>query len=208
MSYLGGVIAGALGAILWAAISYYGNVEIGWLAWGIGAAVGVAVSVGTKGGGLFPALIAVLITTLSLCGGKYLAVRMAFSEIEEAVATVSFDFTDEDCVSAIANESVTEKISAGEYVVFKNGKSIDDAEGLEDYPADIVKSAQLTWDKKSPIEQSDYKAAREEEFSEMMSAFKADIMHQGFMASFSGMDIVFFLLGIASAGKIAFSDED
>ena len=33
---LGGTIAAILGAIVWAAITYYGKVEIRYLAWGIG----------------------------------------------------------------------------------------------------------------------------------------------------------------------------
>ena len=40
---LGGLVGGAIGAAIWAGIVYAIHVEIGWLAWGVGALVGLGV---------------------------------------------------------------------------------------------------------------------------------------------------------------------
>ncbi len=70
-----GLIAAIVGALLWAAIAFYANFEIGYLAWGIGLGVGFAVAFGSVGGGPLPAVFSVLLTTLSIVGGKFLAIQ-------------------------------------------------------------------------------------------------------------------------------------
>ncbi len=72
---IAGVIAGFAGALVWAAIVVFAGFEIGWLAWGIGAAVGGAVAWGSEG---TPAMgvAAVVISVLAIAGGKYFSVEM------------------------------------------------------------------------------------------------------------------------------------
>ena len=36
----GGVVAGSIGALIWAAIAYFTGYEVGWVAWGVGGLVG------------------------------------------------------------------------------------------------------------------------------------------------------------------------
>jgi len=64
-----GLAVGVLGAVAWAAIAYFGDLEIGWLAWGIGAGVGAAVRAG-HGHGLGLGIAAAAITLCSILGGR------------------------------------------------------------------------------------------------------------------------------------------
>ncbi len=38
-----GIVAGLVGAAIWMAIAHFANMEIGWIAWGIGFLVGISV---------------------------------------------------------------------------------------------------------------------------------------------------------------------
>jgi hypothetical protein len=40
---VGGLVAGAIGAGIWAVIAYFTGFELGWIAWGVGLLVGVGV---------------------------------------------------------------------------------------------------------------------------------------------------------------------
>ncbi|NOZ39633.1 MAG: hypothetical protein GXP24_05340, partial [Planctomycetes bacterium] len=62
---ISGAIAGAVGAAIWAAVAYFANLEIGYIAWGIGGLVGVAVAATGKNTTL-AGVVAVLITIASL----------------------------------------------------------------------------------------------------------------------------------------------
>jgi hypothetical protein len=72
-------IAALLGAAAWGLVSFYGNLEIGWLAWGIGAFVGFAA---VKGGGhgTLVAFSASVLALLSIGTGKHLAFGMAVDQ--------------------------------------------------------------------------------------------------------------------------------
>ena len=67
-----GAAAALLGAAVWGLLIIYAHVELGWLAWGIGALVGFAV---IKGGGHGKALAvcAAILTLLAIGSGKHIA---------------------------------------------------------------------------------------------------------------------------------------
>jgi len=66
------LISALVGVLIWAAIAYFANLEVGYVAWGIGLLVGVA---SAKTGGKGPAMgvVCALLTLLSIFGGKMLA---------------------------------------------------------------------------------------------------------------------------------------
>ncbi|MDB2687491.1 hypothetical protein N9Y42_09800 [Mariniblastus sp.] len=201
---IGGTIAAVIGAVVWGAIAFYGEVEIGWLAIGIGFLVGLGVSAGSRSGGIGAALIAVVLTVLSLVGGKYAAVQMAAHKLHTEIGT--FEMTDEILKLRLANEQVDLAMTAGKQLRFRNGKNYDNAESLSDFPAEIAKTAQRQFDAMSEDERTAKKEAVEREFEEIVGAVEADFAQKGLAASFGPMDIVFFLLAILAAGKVALSD--
>ena len=70
-----GLAAAVVCALIWGVISYYTGYEIGWIAWGIGAVVGLVVAATGKEGGMPAGLTAAGIALLALVGGKVLAVQ-------------------------------------------------------------------------------------------------------------------------------------
>ena len=203
---IGGLIAGLIGAILWGCIAYFGNLEIGWLAWGIGAAIGFGVSYGSSEGGVTPAVIAVVITFISLCGGKYIAVQMAVNAITNKANQADIKLTDEHCMMTMASQLVEEKTLRGEKPKFCNGKTFSNVERLADYPADVKKVVRDSWSEMTAEEKSEAKESILAEFEFAVEQFKGEIAKEAFFNSFGILDLVFFGLGIYTAGQIAFAD--
>ena len=86
---IGAVAGGILGALIWAAIAYFANFELGLVAWGIGIAVGMgSAMLGGEGGvnGLMCAFVALA----SIFGGKALAVKLTLGDGMEGMADVIF----------------------------------------------------------------------------------------------------------------------
>lgn len=201
---IGGTIAAIIGAVAWAAIAHYGKVEIGYLAWGIGLLVGLGVSAGSRSGGIGAAAIAVVLTVLSLVGGKYAAVSLAVGELDASLP--AFEMDDEAVKMRIASTSLMESGQDISKMKFRNGTDYETAESLDDFPEKIAEKARSEFDQMTPDEVNETKEKAEAEYHQIVAAFESEIMQQGFLDSFSGFDIIFFLLGIFTAGKVALSD--
>lgn len=201
---IGGSIAAIIGAAAWAAIAYFGGVEVAYLAWGIGLLVGLGVSAGSKSGGLGAAFLAVLLTVLSLVGGKYAAVMLAVHEMDAALPAFTMD--DDGVKMRLASMSMQENGIDPTNLKFRNGKNYETVETINDLPANIAKEARNKFDDMTEYEVEEFKEEAEAEYHELISAVEAKITQDGFMNSFSGFDIIFFLLGVFTAGKVALSD--
>lgn len=194
-----GMIAGAIGAAVWAAIAYFGNLEIGWIAWGIGALVGLAVSFGSRERGLLPAMIAVIITFASLCAGKYATVALLVND------QMNIEFTEEFYVSSFAFGIAYTQQEQGETVTLAGGKSIDEAE-FADLPQEIRNQAQAQWDSMTADEREQLFDEVEKNNRGIANQFKNQAAFNGFLNSFSLYDLLFFGLGLFTAGRLAWAD--
>jgi len=206
---LGGIIAGAIagiiGAVVWAAIAFYGDLEIGWIAWGIGAAIGFAMSAVSKSGGPGAAAFAVLITVASLVGGKYLAVQMAVSKVGEELGLPT-DVSDEQLIEQLAYTIAEAKTLAGEKLAWRNNSNFQNIQSIEDFPLDVLQEATKNFNAMTAEEILVKKDDLRKEIKKAIGLFKKDLANKVFMASFGILDIVFFLLGIVTAGRIAYAD--
>lgn len=72
-----GVVAAFLGGGLWAAIVVVTHYEVGWVAWGVGALVGIAMARMTSARGRHVAMLGALLAGLGLVTGKLLIVTFA-----------------------------------------------------------------------------------------------------------------------------------
>jgi hypothetical protein len=201
---LGGLIAGVLGAAVWAVVAAVTGYEIGWIAWGVGLGVGVGVAIGNRGEGSVPAgVLAALLATLSVVGGKYVMVRMVMpGEAELVAGSIAALENDELVVSYLADAVVDEFEARGRPVAWP-----DDAEPLQaaeqsDYPADVWAVAQERWDAMSPQDREAYRAERRANVQASAAAFHDMIAQQGFLHAFGLMDLIFFTLAVVTAFKI------
>ena len=197
---IGGTIAAVIGAAVWAAIAYYGEVEIGYLAWGIGLLVGLGVSAGSRSGGVGAAVVAVLLTVASLLGGKYAAVHFLLQKNSQMV------FGDEDFKVILAEGHLAEARAAGKPIKFRNGKTEETYESLSDLPPEIVAATNEQFNSMTEEDRTTRKAEIEALLSQIIGDGNAQRTQDVFWASFGPIDIVFFLLGIVTAGRVAMTD--
>jgi hypothetical protein len=81
---LAGVVAAILGAVVWGLIVKWTDYEVGFVAWGIGFLVGIAVLAATRGArGLVFQVVAVACALLGILLGKYLSFAWVLQEVAE-----------------------------------------------------------------------------------------------------------------------------
>jgi len=205
----GGVIAGSIGALVWAGIAYFTGYEVGWVAWGVGGLVGFGVVLGNSGNRSRAAgIIAVVITVMALMAAKYTTVQLVLadgSEITEAL--VSGLQEDELVVSYIADDVVVEFMSDDIPVHWPVGVDPSQATTQVEYPADVWSIAQSRWDGMVLTEREEYRSSLEEmvtaNLALALDELRGELAQVGFIGSFGFLDIIFFGLAIATAYKVA-----
>ncbi len=202
-----GLVAGALGALVWAAVVYFTEYEIGWIAWGVGAMVGFAVALGNEDKHRSPTaagVLAVAITVVSIVAGKYLAVQTLMPSDDEIVALFTQEFENEDFViSYVADDVAAEYEAAGRPVAWPEGVDPSNAADQGDYPADVWADAEVRWGAWDAEEQASFRETRRAEVAANVEAsmpeLRAAFASGGFTGSFSPMDLIFFGLGMVTA---------
>jgi hypothetical protein len=205
----GGVIAGSIGALIWAGIAYSTGYEVGWVAWGVGGLVGLGVILGNGGTRSQAAgILAVVVTILALVAAKYTTVQLILAdgfEIEDALLSGLQD--DELVVSYMADEVVIEFMTDDKPVNWPAGVDPSQAATQVEYPADVWAIAQSRWDAMPLSEREDYRG----ELQQMVTAnlaltldeMRGEMAQVGFVGSFGLMDIIFFGLAVVTAFKMA-----
>lgn len=166
---LGGVIGGFAGAFIWGLITYGTHTEIGWIAWGIGALVGIGVRIaaGEEAGGLSGAT-AVVLALLSVLGGKYFATELLVRSVTASTSELG-TMSEEDMIGFHARQICEERAAQGMPVAFANGKTLNDAE-RSDYPPEVITAATQKWNALTPDERKRQTTEREQEFRQLMSS--------------------------------------
>lgn len=214
-----GVIAGVAGAAIWAGISYGTGYEIGWMAWGVGLLVGWAVALGEGKRGILAGVVAAVLASVAMLGGKYVALGMMLDKVmDESELADSFldELSNEElAVSFLADEVVLEREEAGEEVEWPENVDPLEASTQSDYPEDVWASAQQLWDEMTESEREDYVKRVASMLSEEVRMGYAEINPNGFLQNFGWahlylflsffdwMDGLFFTLGITTAFQIA-----
>jgi len=177
--FLVGAIAAIVGAIAWALVAHYGQVEIGWLAVGMGALIGFGM---VKAGGYGKQLIiwASLLAVLSIASGKYISYQMlteiAFpdelyhEQVAEAPVWAAIDSSNDKEVGQFAADHGYDPIPANEFRQYIG--------------------AILTWLAEEQRSLTEWRDRQCENYTFV----------QHITMDFTPLDIVFLVLGIAAAG--------
>lgn len=201
-----GLIAGLLGAAIWGAVTYFSGWEIGWIAWLIGGLVGIAVaSTANEEIGFATGFGAACIATASICGGKYAVTKLTFDDYweQEVAASIPTDIDEEMLVSWLAKQLSDEREAAGETLEWPDYDPDDpDVSLAETYPSEIWADAKARWDNADETYKARHREYVQAERDNSIRQFKADVVEQGFMESFTLWDLLWFGLAIATAWQI------
>lgn len=199
-------VAGVIGAAIWAAIAYFAQVELGLLAWAIGAGVGFAMLAGAQNEvGLHTGVAALVIALVTIVTGKFLAVEVAISSgfgevLDEHRALL--ESSDEFAMTYVADEVVAEYESAGRTLDYPPVINPDAPAGAADYPTDVWAETQTRWDAMSSDEKDQVRKDASDNAKAAMGFLKEMARSEGYKGSFSLFDILWFGLGGFSAFKL------
>lgn len=199
-----GVIAGAIGAAVWALIARFTGYEIGWIAWGVGLAVGVGVAVGNKGEGSPAAgVLAAALAMLAVVGGKYVTVQWMLPSADALVTDAVEALQDDELViSYLADGVIAERAEQGVAVTWPEGVDPQSASAEADYPKDVWAEALAEWNGMTAEARDEFRAALTANIESSMAAIRTSLAGVGFLGTFGLMDIIFFSLAIFTAYRI------
>jgi hypothetical protein len=200
MAIIAGVVAGLIGAAVWAAIAYFANMEVGFVAWGIGLIVGVAAA--SRGeadevAGIAAALIALGAVML----GKYGAVHYAASNVMTHVVA-EFQVTDQMAQRTIANDLVYEYSGKGKTLKWPAGMDDRTAKKPEDFPKDLWADTMKRWAALKPDGQAALREKIRTEAVGLVQTKVADAKTKVFWSSFSFFDALWFFLAVGTAYRV------
>lgn len=197
MAIGGALAAGLVGAAVWAGIAIATDYEIGWIAWGIGAAVGAAFFKLGGRGGVGPVLCAV-IALASIAGGKYAAFRIGVNNevelfIESPLTRIQFESAREfgGRYAAAKTDAEREEL-AREWTVAED----EDPASVTDSRLDQFRQNEL------PEIQAIHEGRRtyEQFTAEFRELLLADV---SFADALSGFDLLWIFLGVGTAFRLA-----
>jgi hypothetical protein len=213
---VGGGVAGAIGASVWAAIAAFTFSEWGILAWALGGFVGFGVRIGARDEdvGIAPGLTALGIAVVAVILGKFLAVHFMLAGLEKMVQGVAeqggqveqVERTEAETVDLIisdfADEIESEWEDQGRTWNEPDYDTIpDDAPWEAWYDPVIWAEAKQRWEALSPEDQTkmivEYETG-EFEFDGDFGELERDM----FAASFGLLDVLFFFLAAGTAFKV------
>lgn len=203
-SIVGGAIGGVIGAVVWAMIAYQLHVEVGYVAWGVGVLVGVLARVGAgDDANSFTGAAAAIIAIASLSAGKYATVSIMVDDMAAQVSNEMPPLDDEMLMVCLADDVVAEYEQQGRAVNWPEGMDIESATEEADYPKDVWAEAKRRWDDGGPSYQATYRDYVQQRAAHDFQAAIAGVKDEGFFASFSPFDLLFFGLAVVSAYGIA-----
>lgn len=172
-----GAIGGLIGAFIWGSIAYFAQAEIGWIAWGIGALVGICVryAAGEESEGPLPGSVAVGLSAFSIAVGKYLAAVMILGGL-----SVEFHA-----------EPATPEDAKLELVNLVNDEYADWSE----VPAEEKQPIETRWKAMSEAEQQQF-------LNEMSNRHAKITANELFQESFSPYDLLWFGLAALTAYRL------
>lgn len=220
---IAGGVAGAVGAVAWALLIYYANIQISLLAWGIGIVVGIAIRVAAEDDtGPKTGLGAVVLTLAAVVAGKYGGISMIVDReiakagvaLESELSTLTY--TDEEALKDMVVKEANEATEAGKPMRWPVGKNLENAEALSDYPADIVAKVRGVWAGMSKDKREEHKAAKLQEQKDLERAFynavvreaRSKVTGSGFVSSFGLFGTVFLGLSLITAYKLGSGTEN
>lgn len=191
---IGGAFGGVIGAIIWALVVHSTGWEIGWIAIGVGALVGLGVRAAAKeDADVASGVTAIVVACAAIVGGKYLTVHLA---VEKHVSSPVY--TDEYLTSCLADEIVAEREDAGEEVRWPEGADLENPIAEKDFPPQIWAMAHTRWEGMDAQGRAAYRAFCESNFEEFKGGLRAYL----FKRSFGVFGLIWMVIAGAAAFKL------
>jgi hypothetical protein len=205
-----GAVGGAIvGAIAWAAIAIFTGYEIGWIAWGVGGAVGYG-AYALEGRGMVSGIVCAVLAALAILGGKVMVVNHF---VNEELTQFASDGSSEELYNALKADAAAfaSVASETEYPTFMVERGYSEAPTATEVPPEEI--ADFKEYSVPTLQQWGTAAPTYEEWQTNVAAdaqsYAADAlpMTELLFGSLGAMDLLFFGLGIFTAFKVGYGAE-
>lgn len=204
---------GLLGAAIWAAIAYFANFEIGWIAWIIGGMVGFGAAYASPDEPSVPrGLIAAVIALASIFAGKLATVHFVVDKVVAESGVGDIDAyrarvlsEDPDYpVAVIADAIAVERMDRGETINWPNGSSYEYAIEKQDFPQDIWSDATRRWNAMSSPEKEDYLDEHFAYIQSVAASFEPSVSDMSALVfdALGPLDALFAVLAVITAFSV------
>lgn len=135
-------LAGALvGAAAWAAIGYFANMELGWIAWGLGVLAGLgALRTAQEHAGQLSGACAVLAAIIGIGAGKVGVAGLLLNQYMSQSG-----HTEEGAIVRLAKTVVRDAQRRSKPLAWPSGVKPDEADELSEFPPDVAAEARRRW---------------------------------------------------------------
>lgn len=202
----GALIGAGLGASLWAAVAHFTGYEVGIVAWAVGGLVGFGASI-LGGRGAAMGVICAILALVAIFFGKYISMKMLFEKETEKAAAQMFtweeyqNYLNEARAYHRANTEEQQRAFMVEYEYTETQEPEEiTQEEFEAFRAesepDLLETA------RNPPSYEDWKAEKKALFDLVVSAMGDQMVMDAVIENLGLFDIIFALLGIATAFKV------
>ncbi|HWB18893.1 MAG TPA: hypothetical protein VG711_01220 [Phycisphaerales bacterium] len=193
------VVFAAVGAALWAGVTYWSGWEFTLLGIVAGGLAGLGFGLGTGGRGSFgTGAIAAILAFGAFFAGKYAGMQLLPNDSTDQQTAELLNFSDEDAIDALANKTYDEYEAQGIPLGMKNDTS--------GWPEAVWHDANEQWNAMSKTEKEAYRSSLEENAAAQLSSLENTNPLVGlvaFLLNFSFFDLVCLLLAMMTAYKTA-----
>ena len=192
---IAGVVGAGIGGAAWVLVAYFANMEVGWIAWGIGLLAGLGVRKTMPADEVNPAagVAAMAAALLVVAASKYFVVHLAVAEIFEPLAAQA---EQAEPIMIVADDIAAEREQAGQPVNWQTSNV--GGEEIVVIPDDLAAEAKLRWEAKSESEQTQYLESKRAERDEQLAA----VRDEAFIGSLGPYDLLWIGLAAMTAFKV------
>lgn len=207
---IAGLIGAAVGGVVWVVVGHFGNLQVGYIAWGVGLLAGLGVrkvSLGATGPG--PGAAALIAAVFVIALSKYVVISLRVDQqLEQFLVQNAQRPSEEDQIATVADEIVEEFEQQNQPIVWPAGDGNDEIVTAADYPAEIWQTAKDRWQKMSDEEKRRRAEERARVMAQMIQAMAPKFKEQAFLGSFGGYDLLWFGLAAMTAYRVGHGGHD
>ena len=203
-AFIGALVGAALGALLWAGVATWTGYEIGWVAWGIGGAVGFGAAM-LGGVGSTTGVVCAVLALVSIFAGKWLAVdAIAEREVRKlATAFASLDVYQETQRDAEDFALVTSESEHADFMVVHGYTEAEYGDEVPDYELVMFRQGVAPQLRKFQTMGLSYPSWQAHVGNEAVRLWNAEISNADLVKeNLSAIDVVFALLGLVTAFQV------
>lgn len=206
---MGALVGAIVGALIWAAVSYFTGYEVGWVAWGIGALVGgFAKALGSSDKATAAACAALALGSIFV--GKVMAVEYSVGQMVSSLGEVLYtpEYYEEYKVQVDEFHQLKSVDEYPDFILKHDLRSADAQGDITAEELDHFKSKTVPEFKQFKEEQPAFEKWREDQLAGLsLAASQGPSTVDAVVDELGPIDIIFALLGVVTAYKLALGEQ-